>query len=59
MHTEPRKGSKRDKSEEQTSEGPGHILWSKNISESSGSNSDTALFDPGIRDGERGQHRAK
>ncbi len=53
MHTEPRKGSKRDKSEEQTSEGPGHILWSKDISESSGGNGDTALPDTGVGDGAR------
>jgi hypothetical protein len=52
MHTDPKKGSKRGKSEEQTKEGPGHVSWSKNISESNGGIGSTALLDPGVRDGQ-------
>jgi hypothetical protein len=53
MHAEPRKGSKSDKSEEQTKEGPGHISWSKNIYKSSRSNGGTALLYPSLLDGKK------
>jgi hypothetical protein len=54
-----KEGSTRGKPEEQTKEGPWHVSWTKSISESNRSIGGTALLDPGVRDGERRQHRTK